>query len=120
MQNLNTKAIAHTKLTQDVDRRDTAMRVEDINILPAVPFRATIQNEIIEVHLVSGHTISKITRGLEGTKPASYIRGTAIIATWTDGMIAGISTNVKQLDQDIDQHMQHTRFLRMRGMSERS
>jgi len=77
---------AQTALTALMDASVTTCTVVSGDILPAVPFRATIDNEIIEVGAKAGNDLSSILRGQEGTTAAAHQSGSLIEAQMTAGM----------------------------------
>lgn len=77
---------AQTALAALMDASATSCTVVNGDILPAVPFRASIDNEIIEVGAKSGNALSSILRGQEGTTAAAHQSGSLVEGEMTAGM----------------------------------
>lgn len=77
---------AQTALAALMDASATTCTVVSGDLLPAVPFRASIDNEIIEVGAKSGNTLSSILRGQEGTTAAAHQSGSLVEGKMTAGM----------------------------------
>lgn len=77
---------AQTALAALMDASATTCTVVTGDILPAVPFRATIDNEIIEVGAKTGNELSSILRGQEGTTAAAHQSGSLVEGKFTAGM----------------------------------
>lgn len=85
MARLNAKNNAETVLAQAVSESDTEFVVEDAGALPDVPFRLSVEDEIVEVSAVDGNVLT-VERAVEDTQSASYDVGTAVENRLTAGM----------------------------------
>lgn len=83
---------AQTALAALMDATATTCTVVSGDILPAVPFRAAIDNEIIEVGAKSGNNLSSILRGQEGTTAAAHQSGSLVEGKMTAGMHNELAT----------------------------
>lgn len=77
---------AQTALAALMDATATTCTVVNGDILPAVPFRASIDSEIIEVGAKAGNNLSSILRGQEGTAAAAHQSGSLVEGKMTAGM----------------------------------
>src|SRR5690625_7807302 len=84
MARLNAKNNAETVLAQAVSESDTEFVVEDAGALPVVPFRLSVEDEIVEVSAVDGNTLT-VERAVEDTQAGSYDVGTAVENRLTAG-----------------------------------
>lgn len=85
MTRLNAKNNAETVLAQAVSESDTEFVVEDAGALPDVPFRLSVEDEIVEVSAVDGNTLT-VERAVEDTQAGNYGAGTAVKSRLTAGM----------------------------------
>src|SRR5699024_7837322 len=97
---LNAKNNAETRLAEPVSESDTSIMVEDASVLPEVPYRLSIGDEIVEVTGADGNTLT-VDRAVEGTEAFSHGEGGAVENRFTAGMYEGIGTYVKQEIDDI-------------------
>ena len=65
---LNIKNNSKTTLSSEITSDATEMTVANASLLPDVPCRVTIDNEILEITAKNGN-ICSISRGKEGTTP---------------------------------------------------
>jgi len=86
---LNAKNNAETKLVEPVSESDTSIVVEDASVLPEVPYRLSIGDEIVEVTGVDGNTLT-VDRAAEGTEAFSHDAGSVARNRFTAGMYDGI------------------------------
>jgi len=91
MARLNAKNNAETVLAQAVSETDTVFIVEDAGALPDVPFRLSIEDEIVEVSAVDGNALT-VERAVEDTQAGSYDVGTAVENRFTAGMYGEMVT----------------------------
>src|SRR5699024_2701104 len=92
---LNAKNNAETRLAEPVSESDTSIVVEDASVLPEVPYRLSIGDEIVEVTGADGNTLT-VDRAVEGTEAFSHGEGVAVENRFTAGMYEGIGTYVEQ------------------------
>src|SRR5699024_8688843 len=90
---LNAKNNAETKLAEPVSESDTSIVVEDASVLPEVPYRLSIGDEIVEVTVADGNTLT-VDRAVEGTEAFSHGEGVTVENRFTAGMYEGIGTYV--------------------------
>src|SRR5699024_4129767 len=90
---LNAKNNAETKLAEPVGEYDTSIIVEDASVLPEVPYRLSIGDEIVEVTGADGNTLT-VDRAVEGTEAFSHDAGSMARNRFTAGMYEGIGTYV--------------------------
>lgn len=88
MPRLKAANLSSTTLSAAVLAADTSASVTSAAALPAVPFRCTIDSEIVEVGAkdTTLNTISSLLRGQEGTTAADHALGAVVEARWTAGM----------------------------------
>src|SRR5690625_1346023 len=86
---LNAKNNAETRLADPVGESDTSIVVEDASVLPEVPYRLSIGDEIVEVTVADGNTLT-VDRAVEGTKAFSHGEGVTVENRFTAGMYEGI------------------------------
>src|SRR5690625_15423 len=91
MARLNAKNNAETVLAQAVSESDTEFIVEDAGALPDVPFRLSIEDEIVEVSAVDGNVLT-VERAVEDTQAGSYGVGTTGENRLTAGMWNELNT----------------------------
>lgn len=77
---------AQTALAALMDATATTCTVVNGDILPTVPFRVTVDSEIMEVGAKAGNTLSSILRAQEGTVAAAHVSGSIVENKWTAGM----------------------------------
>jgi hypothetical protein len=76
---------AESVLDSGIDNAVTTLDVVDASTFPSVPqFRIRIDNELLLVTGVSSNTFT-VTRGIEGTTPASHGNGVAAVHVLTKG-----------------------------------
>lgn len=80
MPRLKLKNNSQTTLTANMTAGATTASVANAAALPDVPFRCSIDDEIIEVGAknTSNNTLSNILRGQEGTTAAAHQSGAAV------------------------------------------
>lgn len=115
--NLNTRNFAEARLTHDVGTRDDTFIVESTTHLPKVPFRISINREVVEVRRKSTTKLMDLRRGLENTTPRQHHAGDRIIADWTDEMVRSISRRTKHNQATIEDTITQYQFLSARGMN---
>lgn len=83
---------ARTTLTEYMSYDATLANVASSAVLPAaVPYRITVDSEIMTVTAVAGNTLT-VTRGQEGTAAVEHFAGVNVENRWTAGMYAGLIT----------------------------
>src|SRR5699024_9033902 len=90
---LNAKNNAETKLVEPVGESDTTIVVEDASVLPEVPYRLSIGDEIVEVTGADGNMLT-VDRAVEGTKAFSHGEGVTVENRFTAGMYDGIFESI--------------------------
>ncbi len=113
---LNTGNFAGARLVRNVTKRDETLIVETTINLPEVPFRVTINQEVIEVGRTSKNKLMDIKRGLEDTKPWNHQAGDSVMVTWTDEMLRKLSKNIKSTQNVIQEATEDNQFLSVRGV----
>lgn len=93
---------AQTALAALMDASATTCTVVNGDILPTVPFRVSIDNEIIEVGAKSGNDLSSILRGQEGTTAAAHQSGSLVEASMTAGMYNELNAMLNNFTATID------------------
>lgn len=97
---LNAKNNAETRLAEPVSETDTTIVVEDASVLPEVPYRLSIGDEIVEVTGADGNTLT-VDRAVEGTEAFSHGEGVSVENRFTSGMYDGIESYVEQKIDEI-------------------
>ena len=84
-----------TALAAGMSDSDVSAEVDDASVFPAVPFRITINAEIIEVGSKDEATniISDLERGKEGTTPMSHATGAVVENRITQGTLSQLATS---------------------------
>ncbi len=83
---------AQTTLSALMEAGADSLTVVNGDILPAAPFRVTIDNEIVEVGVKSGNNCSSILRAQEGTVAAAHQLGSVVNSYITAGMYEELET----------------------------
>lgn len=83
---LNVANNASTTLSGGITSVATSLVVADASLFPAVPFRITIDAEIMEVSAVNtGTKTFTIVRAQEGTTAAAHVDLASVENRWTKG-----------------------------------
>src|SRR5699024_3331036 len=96
---LNAKNNAETKLAEPVSESDTTIVVEDASVLPEVPYRLSIGDEIVEVTGADGNTLT-VDRAVEGTKAFSHAEGVTVENRFTAGYYDEINDRLDSHEAD--------------------
>ncbi|MGY0692991.1 hypothetical protein ACW2QC_09410 [Virgibacillus sp. FSP13] len=105
MPRLNAANNANSTLSSAIDSTQTTIDVVDASEFPAVPFRLTIDDEIMEVSAVSGNTFT-VERGLENTTATSHKSGTKVENNYTAGTHKELAdkAEVQSLQTNLNEH----------------
>lgn len=78
---------AQSTLTAAITAAQTSFAVASASLFPAVPFRITIDSEVMEVTAINvgTNTFTTVTRGLEGTIGAVHNSGASVENRFTSG-----------------------------------
>src|SRR5699024_11002984 len=82
-----------TRLDDPVGKSDTSIVVVDASVLPEVPYRLSIGDEIVEVTGADGNTLT-VDRAVEGTEAFSHGEGSMARNRFTAGMYDGIFESI--------------------------
>jgi len=95
----NPKNRAKSFLASAISSSDTTLTLQSGggSLFPNAPFVITIDNEILRVTAKSGDTFT-VTRGYEGTTPASHSTGASVELRVTAGAISEIHTAIGGLE----------------------
>lgn len=100
MARLNAANNAETILTQAVSTNTTSIAVENASLLPDVPFRLSINDEILEVTAKSGNTLT-VQRAKEGTTASTHEVGVKVGARFTADMYNKLATT-EEVESEIN------------------
>src|SRR5690625_4909468 len=118
MARLNAKNNAETVLAQAVSETDTTFIVEDAGALPDVPFRMSIEDEIVEASAVDGNALA-VERAVEDTQAGSYDVGTAVENRLTAGMYGELISEEEFMSHKAD-YVQHVEDGSAHGIGNKS
>lgn len=103
---------AETTLDGAINDIVTQLSVTDGSQLPTdLPFRITIDDEIIEVQSIDGidpNLYDVVDRGVEGTTPASHSNGADVYLNIVAGIIQQLQTSVTALEGGIADNLDDT------------
>lgn len=106
---LNVANNASTTLSGGITSVATSLVVADASLFPAVPFRITIDAEIMEVSAVNtGTKTFTIVRAQEGTTAAAHNNLASVENRWTKGTYDEISSTLNVSRQAIANDVQIT------------
>jgi len=93
---LNVANNAQTTLNGAVTNSATTITVTDVSLFPAVPFRITVDAEIMEVSAVNVSSKQfTVLRAQEGTVAATHNSGAFVENRWTKGTYDELVQSIK-------------------------
>lgn len=109
MPRLKAANLARTTLAQAIDATATSFAVVDASRFPDPPFLVSVEDEIMEVGGIdrATNTFSNVTRGVEGTTPASHAAGTVLENRFTAGMYLALADKAQDVDPKFDASTGH-------------
>ena len=94
-----------TELLNDINATQVVIEVTDLSGAPEIPFKLSVESEIVNVIDVVG-TLLTVERGAEGTTPSSHPEGSVLKNKWTAGTYKKLCDSIDEVSDDLETHKQ--------------